>query len=119
MTKDNDYLQACVDGEINDPFLVLTERMVDAEVLRVALPGIPEEKRKNDGLGTHMEKLNNGKMIEKFKCVPLHDEKLTPIGETLMETSRIERMKDFLNRLVISLPGGSFSDWAYVADGPA
>ncbi|KAI1660469.1 hypothetical protein F4813DRAFT_350048 [Daldinia decipiens] len=43
-TRDNDYIRSCVDRGLHDPFLVRSQKKVDAAVLEAALRQIPPER---------------------------------------------------------------------------
>jgi hypothetical protein len=93
--RDNDFIRSCIERGKDDPFIVTTDRVVDADVLRVLLDRIPEEKRRMEGLETVI-------------FAPPLEKSEQPIGGTRTETTQREKTKNFLDRLVMSLVGGAF-----------
>ncbi|KAM0259869.1 hypothetical protein ACHAQJ_003113 [Trichoderma viride] len=101
-TRDNDYIRTCVDRGLHDPFLIRSERNVDAAILNSELLQIPLEKREKELLLQSI----NGK--DKFNFVPPLEQEPTAIGGTRMETTRKQWTEDFLRRVVLSVIAGAF-----------
>src|ERR1043165_8540662 len=93
-SKDYDYIRGCVDRKLDDPFVVISERWIDAQVLKTLLDTIPPEKRKKDGL----EALS-GKDGLVTSFAPPIEKGPEPIGGTRGERSQKQKTEDFLNRL--------------------
>lgn len=102
-SKDFDYIRDCVGRKLDDPFLVLSERWIDAQVLKSLLDMIPPEKRKEDGLDALSEK--NG-LVSSF--APPIEKGPEPIGGTRGERTQKQKTEDFLTRLAFSVIGGIF-----------
>ncbi|KAL7806368.1 hypothetical protein V8C44DRAFT_339025 [Trichoderma aethiopicum] len=101
-TRDNDYIRACVDRGLHDPFLIRSERMVDAAILNRELSHIPSDRWEKD-LFLQFE---NEK--ERFNFVPPLEREPTAIGGTRTAMTRKQWTEDFLRRIVLSVVGGAF-----------
>ncbi|TFB02586.1 hypothetical protein CCMA1212_005344, partial [Trichoderma ghanense] len=101
-TRDNDYIRACVDRGLHDPFLIRSERKVDAAILIAELSQIPPDKWE-----THLS-LQSENGIKKFNFVPPVEQEPTAIGGTRTEMTRKQWTEDFLRRVVLSVVGGAF-----------
>lgn len=98
--KDYDFVKSCVDrGILDDPFVVVTERVIDGAVLRSLLNNeISAEQRKADGLET----------ITKETFAPPLEKESQPIGGTRLARTEKQKTEDFISRVVFSLVGGVF-----------
>ncbi|KAI1642104.1 uncharacterized protein F4817DRAFT_18283 [Daldinia loculata] len=86
-TRDNDYIRTCVDRGLHDPFLIKSERKVDAAILQAALVEIGKQE------------LNFAPPLEKESRA---------IGGTRTEMTQKQRTEAFLKRVVVSIIGGAF-----------
>ncbi|KAL7933975.1 hypothetical protein V8C35DRAFT_302916 [Trichoderma chlorosporum] len=102
-THDNDYIRTCVDRKLHDPFLIRSERTVDAAILTTGLLHIPESKWEKE---LSLTQSVNGK--KKINFVPPLERGSNAIGGTRMEMTHQKKTKDFLKRLVFSVIGGAF-----------
>ena len=102
-SKDSDYIRDCVKRKLNDPFVVISERWVDAQVFKSLLDRISPEKRKEDGLDELLEQ--NG-VVTSF--APPREKGPNPIGGTRGEWAQKQKTEDFLTRLAFSVIGGIF-----------
>lgn len=122
-TRDNDYIRTCVDRGLHDPFLIRSERVVDASILKEELRRIPAGRLENELLkipsGKLEEELPSGKLEEElcsqsenllndFNFVPPLEQEPTAIGGTRTEMTRKQWTEDFLRRIVLSVVGGAF-----------
>ena len=96
--KDYDFIRTCVSRGIDDPFVVITERLVDGGVLRSLLNRVPEEERKKDGL----------EAITKDTFAAPVEKSAQPIGGTRLAKTQKQRTEAFINRVLFSLVGGVF-----------
>lgn len=94
--RNHDFIRSCVDRDLQDPFVVLTQRYLDADVLRMLLHGVPRDKRKPDGLDGTVE---FGKPLEREPQA---------IGGTRYVMSQQAKFAAFQGRLVMALVGGAF-----------
>ncbi|KAM0457260.1 hypothetical protein ACHAO4_003057 [Trichoderma viride] len=101
-TRDNDYIRTCVDRGLHDPFLIRSERQVDAAILDAELLRIPPEMLEKELL---LQSVNG---TERFNLVPPLEQEPTAIGGTRNETTRKQWTEDFLKRIVVSVIGGAF-----------
>ncbi len=106
-TKDNDYIRECVARGRNDPFVVTSERMIDAEVLRLAFMAVPDDKRKADGL-VMRQIIQDGAERDVLNLTPPLEKNWTSIGGTRTVTTQKEKTRKFLGQLAISIGGGAF-----------
>lgn len=97
-TRDNDFIRTCVHRDLDDPFIVITERLVDASVFRSLLNTVPEEQRRTDGLESVTEKT----------FAPPVEKTPQPIGGTRLERTQKQKTEEFFKRLAFSLVGGVF-----------
>ncbi|KAI0849484.1 hypothetical protein F5Y00DRAFT_269487 [Daldinia vernicosa] len=86
-TRDNDYVHTWVDGGLQDPFLITSERKVDAAILQSTLLEI--------GGPT-------------FNFVPPLEQKPTAIGDTRTEMTQKLRRGAYFVRAVVSVIGGIY-----------
>src|ERR1700722_7065051 len=93
--KDYDFIRTCVNRGLDDPFVVITERIVDGGGLRSLLKTVPEEEREADGLKT----------ITKETFAPPVEKTPQPIGGTRLARTQKQKTEDFITRLVFSLVG--------------
>ncbi|KAL6876798.1 hypothetical protein J3F83DRAFT_727126 [Trichoderma novae-zelandiae] len=101
-TRDNDYIRTCVDRGLHDPFLIKSERKVDAAILHAELLRIPLDKWEK-----HLSlQFTDGK--ENFNFVPPIEREPTAIGGTRTEMTRKQWTEDFLRRVMFSVVGGAF-----------
>ncbi|KAL7920621.1 hypothetical protein ACQKWADRAFT_314688 [Trichoderma austrokoningii] len=101
-TRDNDYIRTCVDRRLHDPFLIKSERIVDAAILDMELLQIPPEMREKELL------LQSVDGTEKFNFVPPLEQAPTAIGGTRKEMTRKQWTEGLLKRTVFSVIGGAF-----------
>ncbi|KAK1241379.1 hypothetical protein MKX08_001353 [Trichoderma sp. CBMAI-0020] len=101
-TRDNDYIRTCVDRGLHDPFLIRSERKVDAAILDAELLRIPPEMLEKELL---LQSVNG---TEKFNLVPPLEQEPTAIGGTRKEMTRKQWTEGFLKRIVSSVIGGAF-----------
>ncbi|KAF3060046.1 hypothetical protein GL218_04743 [Daldinia childiae] len=101
-TRDNDYIRTCADRDLHDPFLIRSQRNVDAAVLKAALLEIPAEKLEEGlfvpGVGGTRE----------LNFAPPLEREPTAIGGTRAEMTQKERMDALLTRVLISIIVGAF-----------
>lgn len=102
-TRDNDYIRTCVDRGLHDPFLIMSERYVDAFILRKELLQIPEEKWEKKLL-LQFDKNGN----EMFNFVPPQEQGPVAIGGTRTQMTRKQWTESFLRRFMLSIIGGAF-----------
>ena len=88
--KDYDFIRTCVNRGIDDPFVVITERLVDGGVLRSLLNRVPEEERKKDGLEA-ITKETFAAPVEKIA---------QPIGGTRLAKTQKQKTEAFINRIL-------------------
>lgn len=94
--RDNDFMHDCVNRGLNDPFVVTSKRVVDANVLNVLINQIPLEVRRTEN---EFAAVNFATPVES---------RAHPIGETRSVVARKQKIHSFLERLVIALVGGAF-----------
>ncbi|KAI1464877.1 uncharacterized protein F4812DRAFT_440808 [Daldinia caldariorum] len=99
-TRDNDYIKTCVDRGMHDPFLIKSERKVDAAVLQAALSEIPAEK-----LDKGLFNMRGRGRTPKFNLVPPLEKTPTAIGDEMIQKQRTE---EFVTRVIVSAIGGAF-----------
>ncbi|KAI1801264.1 hypothetical protein F4811DRAFT_574327 [Daldinia bambusicola] len=102
-TRDNDYIKTCVDRDIHDPFVIRSERKVDAAVLQAALSEIPTEK-----LDKEIFNMRGRGKRPKFNLVPPLEKHATAIGGTRAEMTQKQRTAEFVTRVIVSVIGGAF-----------
>jgi hypothetical protein len=78
--------------------VVITERWLDASVLRTALKKAPVESLREDGFG----------VIDEKTFAEPWEEKGEPIGGTRQERTRKQKTEAFIKRLALSLAGVFF-----------
>jgi hypothetical protein len=100
-TRDNDYIHTCVDRGLHDPFIISSNRYVDAAILNAALLDVPLELR--EVLSVRLVK---GK--EKFNFVPPLEAAAQAIGGTRIRMTRKQRSTAFIKRILYSIIGGAF-----------
>ncbi|KAI0122437.1 hypothetical protein F4814DRAFT_408714 [Daldinia grandis] len=101
-TRDNDYIRTCVDRGLHDPFLIRSQKKVDAAVLERALLGIPVEKLEKELFTPNLDG------IPKVNFVPPLEQEPTAIGGTRTEMTRKQWMEAFIKRALVSIIGGAF-----------
>ncbi|KAF2020408.1 hypothetical protein BU24DRAFT_487039 [Aaosphaeria arxii CBS 175.79] len=99
-SKDSDYIRNCVNRKLDDPFVVISERWIDAQVFKTLLDMVPPEKRKGDKLWDE-----DGRVTSFAKPVETGPE---PIGGTRAERGQKQRTEEFFTRLAFSVIGGIF-----------
>lgn len=104
-TRDNDYIRTCIHRGIDDPFLVGTEKHVDAAILNAALLDIPEAELRKEGLWATADGEDKRR---KFNFVPPVEKEPRAIGGTRMATTRKQKTQLFLQRVLFSIVGGIF-----------
>ncbi|KAK7751241.1 hypothetical protein SLS62_006786 [Diatrype stigma] len=100
--RHHDFIRSCVDRGLQDPFVVLTQRRLDADVLQGLLREVPRHKRIPDGLhGTSGagHPVAFGKPLEKEPQA---------IGGTRYVMSQRAKFEAFRGRLAMALVGGAF-----------
>jgi hypothetical protein len=99
--KDNDFIRACANRNLDDPFMVTTDRMLDAGVLRDILDIVPKNFRKADeGLETTLSE------TEMFASP--QEKTAQRIGGTRRLRNRAQKRKDLLVRVGYALIGAAY-----------
>ncbi|KAI0382557.1 hypothetical protein F5Y04DRAFT_252902 [Hypomontagnella monticulosa] len=101
-TRDNDYIRTCVYRGLHDPFLIRSERAVDAKILEAQLRSIPEELCESSLFVLDA----NGK--KRINLAPPLERGPTSIGGTRTEMTRKQLRAAFMWRIVVSLVGWAF-----------